>query len=56
MQAAIDAQLTCAEALLAENKRAEALAIYKSLASDDRSKLVRLAATRGILACAAKNA
>lgn len=56
MQAAIDAQLSCAEALLAENKRAEALAIYKSLASDDRSKLVRLAATRGILACAAKNA
>jgi len=53
-QAAIDAQLSCAEALLAENKTAEALAIYKPLAADDQSRLVRLAATRGILACAAK--
>jgi HEAT repeat protein len=55
-QAVIDAQLTCAEALLSDNNQAGARAIYKSLAGDDQAKLVRLAATRGMLACAAKNA
>jgi HEAT repeat protein len=54
-QAVVDAQLTCAEALLADNKKAEALAIYKSLLGGEPSKLVRLAATRGMLACAGKN-
>jgi HEAT repeat protein len=52
---AIDAQLRCAEALLAENKKADALAIYKSLASGEQPKHVKLAATRGMLACAGKN-
>lgn len=51
----IDAQLTCAEALLADSKQADALAIYKSLAGDEQPRLVRLAATRGMLACGAKN-
>jgi HEAT repeat protein len=54
-QTLVDAQLCCAEALLAENRKADALAIYKSLAGEQQSKLVRLAATRGILACAGKN-
>jgi HEAT repeat protein len=52
--AVVDAQLRCAEALLADNKKADALAIYKSLAGEQQSKLVRLAATRGMLACASK--
>jgi len=47
----IDALLACAEALLAGQKQTEALAIYRSLAIDDQTRLVRLAATRGILAC-----
>lgn len=54
--AVIDAQLACAEALLAANKAAVALGIYKSLAGDNQGRLVRLAATRGILNCATKTA
>lgn len=53
--AVIDAQLACAEALSADNNVA-ALAIYKSLAGDQQARLVRLAATRGMLSCAARNA
>jgi HEAT repeat protein len=53
--AVIDAQLACAESLLTDNKKSDALAIYKSL-SNDQSKLIRLAATRGLLACGAKSA
>ena len=53
--AVIDAQLACAEALSADNNVA-AFAIYKSLAGDQQARLVRLAATRGMLACAARNA
>ena len=52
--AATDASLSCAEALLAEGKKAEALTIYKGFASDDQPKHVKLAATRGMLACAGK--
>jgi HEAT repeat protein len=55
-QAVIDAQLACAEALLAKNETTTARAIYQSLAANEQAKLVRLAATRGMLACAAKNA
>ena len=55
-QAAIDAQFACAEALLSNNKSSDAHAIYKSLAGNQQPKLVRLAATRGLLACAAKEA
>ncbi len=49
--AVIDALLSCAEALAADQKRTDALAIYRSLAADNQARLVRLAATRGILAC-----
>ena len=52
--AVIDALLACAEALLADQKRSDALAIYRSLAADNQARLVPLAATRGILACAGK--
>ncbi len=49
-----DAQLACAEALLADGKKTAALATYKRLLAGGPSKLVRLAATRGMLACAGK--
>jgi len=55
-QAVIDAQLACAEALLAESKASVAMGIYKALAGDDQARLVRLAATRGMLNCAGKPA
>ena len=48
--AAADAKLACAESLLADGSKKEALAIYKSLAGADQPKHVRLAATRGMLA------
>ncbi|HWB00553.1 MAG TPA: HEAT repeat domain-containing protein [Pirellulales bacterium] len=47
----IDGLLACAESLL-KQQPAAARAIYQSLAGDDQSRLVRLAATRGMLACA----
>ncbi|MCL4852737.1 MAG: HEAT repeat domain-containing protein [Bryobacteraceae bacterium] len=50
----VDARLACAEALLAGGNRAEALTIYKAYVGADQSKQVRLAATRGMLACAGK--
>jgi HEAT repeat protein len=50
----IDGLLACAESLLASDKRAEANSIYKSLSQDKQPRLVRLAATRGLLACAGK--
>ena len=53
-QAVTDGSLCGAEALLAESQKAEALAIYKSLMGQDQPKHVRLAATRGMLACAGK--
>lgn len=49
-----DAQLACAEALLADGKKGAALATYKQLLAGKPSKLVLLAATRGMLACAGK--
>ena len=52
----IDALLSCAEALLASNKPAEASAIYKSFEQVGQPRLVRLAAARGLLACASKQA
>ena len=50
----IDASLSCAEGLLADGKKPEALAIYKSLVGEDQPKHVRMAATRGMLACVGK--
>lgn len=52
--AVTDASLACAEALLASGKKGEALLIYKSYAGENQPKQVRLAATRGMLACAGK--
>ncbi len=52
--AAADAKLACAESLLAGGDAKEALVIYKSLAGADQPKHVKLAATRGMLACAGK--
>lgn len=49
-----DAQLMCAETLLANNQIDEAKKIYSALALDHQKKLVRLAATRGMLECIAR--
>ncbi len=51
-EAVIDALLSCAEALLSSNKPV-ARSIYESLSGRKQNRLVRLAATRGLLACAA---
>ncbi len=48
----IDGLLTCAESLIKQKKAKEATAIYASLSGDDQPRLVRLAATRGMLVCA----
>ena len=47
----IDALLRCAESLLDSQQTADARAIYESLSGDQQPRLVRLAATRGLLAC-----
>jgi HEAT repeat protein len=53
--AVVDARLACAEALISQGKRNDALAVYKALAAaaagKPEAKSVELAATRGILAC-----
>lgn len=54
--AVVDGLLTCAEALLAGQQQTDALTIYRALAADNQTRLVRLAATRGILACTSKQA
>ena len=51
---AIDACLICAERLLADGKKDEAVAVYKSLGGEDQPKHVRMAATRGLLIAAGK--
>ena len=51
-QAATDALLACAESLLAAGDKANALMIYKRIAQGNPAKHVKLAATRGMLACA----
>ncbi|MCE9553748.1 MAG: HEAT repeat domain-containing protein [Planctomycetes bacterium] len=54
--AVTDASLACAEGLLTHGKKAEALVIYKGIVGQSNlPKHVRLAATRGMLACAGKN-
>jgi hypothetical protein len=47
---AADAYLACAEHLLADGKKLDAMKIYRQLAKPDQPKHVRLAATRGLLA------
>lgn len=51
---AADAYLACAERLLADGKKLEALAIYKALNKPESPKHIRLAATRGMLATMGK--
>jgi HEAT repeat protein len=52
--AVTDATLACAEGLLAAGNKAEAMAVYKGFAGENQPKHVRLAAMRGLLACAGK--
>ncbi|MGA2618162.1 MAG: HEAT repeat domain-containing protein [Thermoguttaceae bacterium] len=52
--AVADACLACAERLLADGKKADAVAAYKSLTGSEQPKQIRLAATRGLLAAAGK--
>lgn len=47
--AVADASLVCAERLLAEGKRAQALELYASLSAPDMPKSARLAAMHGII-------
>jgi HEAT repeat protein len=51
-EAVVDASLACAESLLVAGDKAHALSIYQRLAHGDPAKHVKLAATRGMLACA----
>jgi HEAT repeat protein len=53
--AIVDACLTCAEQLLADGKKADALALYQALSGEDQPKHVRLAVTRGRLMAAGKS-
>ena len=53
LSATSDALLACAEGLLDDGKKAEALAIYRGLVGSP-TKNIQLAATRGMLACAAE--
>jgi HEAT repeat protein len=53
-QPVADARLVCAERLLADGKKAEAAAVYKSLSGPGQSAAVKLAATRGMLKVAGK--
>ena len=54
MPAIADACLLCADALLADNKNAEAKLLCASLNTEEQPKHVRLAATRGMLAAVGK--
>jgi HEAT repeat protein len=49
-----DASLACAEGLLAAGDKAQAMMMYKSFAGEEQPKHIRMAATRGLLACAGK--
>ena len=52
--AVADGCLVCAEQLLADGKKTEAIVLFKSLGGEDQPKRVRLAATRGLLSAAGK--
>lgn len=49
-----DARLACAEQLLADGKKSDAVSLYKALKSEDQPKHVNVAAMKGMLAAAAK--
>ena len=50
-----DACLACAERLLADGKKLQAMVIYKALSKPDQPKHVRVAATRGLLSATKQN-
>ena len=50
---AADARLLCAEQLLADGAKSEAIALYNALKGDDQPKHVKVAAMKGMLAAAA---
>ena len=52
--AIIDGSLGCAEALLADGKKDDAMAVYQSLSAESEPKHVRLAAKKGMVAAAGK--
>jgi HEAT repeat protein len=49
-----DARLLCAEQLLADGARSEALALYKALNGSDQPTQVRVAAIKGMLAASTR--
>jgi HEAT repeat protein len=49
-----DARLACAERLLADGKKSEAVALYKELNANDQPAHVKVAAMKGLLAAATK--
>jgi len=49
-----DARLICAEQLLADGEKSEAVALYKELQGDDQPAYVKVAAMKGMLAAATK--
>jgi len=49
-----NASLICAEQLLADGKKSEAVALFNQFKGDDQPKQVKVAATKGILTAAAK--
>ena len=51
---AADACLVCAEQLLADGKKSEAVALYNELKGDDKSAHIKAAAMKGILTAATK--
>lgn len=51
---AADAYLACAEQLLADGKKLDAMMIYKALSKPEQPKHVRVAAMRGLLAATSK--
>ena len=50
-----DACLICAEQLLADGEKSEAVALYKELKGDDQPKHVKVATMKGMLTAAAEN-
>jgi len=49
-----DACLVCAEQLLANGEKSEALALYRELRGDDQPSYVKAAAMKGIVTAATK--
>ncbi|MGH7193729.1 MAG: HEAT repeat domain-containing protein [Candidatus Saccharimonadales bacterium] len=47
----IDALLSCAESLVTDNMAKQAEGVYRSLSGEEQPRLIRLAATRGLLTC-----